>query len=93
MPIVLFESGLGASEFYGTTPIALFEFFEKLGYQLFTLKNYVKSSSSLSKEEFNPTCKFSSKKTPKIIFFQLFRGFFIFYISHFQYFNFLKLDL
>lgn len=52
MPIILFESGLGASEFYGTTPVALFEFFQKLGYQLFTLKNYVKSSSTLSKEEF-----------------------------------------
>lgn len=51
-PKVLFESGLGASEYYGTTPTSFFEFFDEKDYHLFTLKSFTKKGSSLSLEAF-----------------------------------------
>lgn len=40
-PLILFEFGMGASEFYGTTPSLLFNFFDsELSYNIFLLPNY-----------------------------------------------------
>ena len=51
-PVVLFECGLGASEHYGTTPEALFDYLTSLSYTIFLLKTFIQNSTALSKEEF-----------------------------------------
>lgn len=52
-PIVIFESGIGASEYYGTKPETLFQFMaEELHMHIFTLKGYLKKGGHLSKEAF-----------------------------------------
>lgn len=51
-PILLFESGLGASEYYGTTPDSLFDFLEEFGYSLFIMKDFVKNASPLTASAF-----------------------------------------
>lgn len=52
-PIVVFESGLGASEYYGTIPEELFQFFENIDYELYLLKSFVKTQEPLSEIDFN----------------------------------------
>jgi FkbM family methyltransferase len=47
-PTIIFEHGLGASEFYESTPQKIFEFFKKKNYHLSTMKNFL-----LSKKEFD----------------------------------------
>ena len=51
-PTVVFESGLGASEYYGTIPEELFEFFNNLDYKLYTLGDFVDEKHNLSLEDF-----------------------------------------
>lgn len=51
-PLVLFECGLGASEFYNTQPEEIFELIESFGLSLYTLKSYIKKGKSLSKADF-----------------------------------------
>ncbi len=52
-PLVIFESGLGASDFYGTKPEVLFEYLSaEIGYKIFILKSFVKKKDPLSVEEF-----------------------------------------
>lgn len=52
-PVVIFECGMGASEYYGTLPEELFEFVtEKIGLRISLLKNYLKGGSPLSRAEF-----------------------------------------
>lgn len=51
-PYVLFECGLGASEFYALKPEELFHYFEHLGYKLFTLKAFINQKDALSQADF-----------------------------------------
>ncbi|HRZ41914.1 MAG TPA: FkbM family methyltransferase [Bacteroidales bacterium] len=52
-PVIIFECGLGASDFYDTDPGALFRFFsEETGHQVSFLKSYVKGNGSLTEEAF-----------------------------------------
>lgn len=52
-PVVIFESGLGASEYYGTKPIELYQFITKTaGLQISTLKSFIKQQSPLTEKEF-----------------------------------------
>lgn len=52
-PIVIFEHGLGASEFYDGHPDKTFDFFETLGYEIFLLSDWLHKRLALSKHEFN----------------------------------------
>lgn len=51
-PFVLFEFGLGASDFYQNNPKELFQFFEVLDYNLFNLKSALKNKEALDFETF-----------------------------------------
>lgn len=51
-PIVIFESGLGASDYYGTKPADLFKFITGTGLELSTLKSFIKNNKPLSCNEF-----------------------------------------
>ena len=51
-PVVVFEFGLGASEFYGTKPEDLFDFIESCGLKISLLKAWLKSAKPLGREEF-----------------------------------------
>jgi FkbM family methyltransferase len=52
-PVVVFESGLGASEFYGVDPDELFSFFnEEMNCQVSLLKDYLEKKPPLQKEKF-----------------------------------------
>jgi len=52
-PYIIFETGLGASEFYGTKPDELYDFFESvLQSKIYTLQKWIDDKSHLSKEEF-----------------------------------------
>lgn len=52
-PLIIFECGLGASDYYGTTPEAVYSFLcEELPYKLFTLKAFDKNEIALTKKEF-----------------------------------------
>lgn len=54
-PLVIFECGLGASEFYGTTAEDVYGLLNaELGYELYTLKGYLQapSSAGISSEAF-----------------------------------------
>ena len=51
-PIVVFEHGKGASEFYGTTPEMIFTFFQSVSLQVNLLDRFYKGRPSLSKSEF-----------------------------------------
>jgi hypothetical protein len=46
-PILIFEFGKGASEYYGTMPHHLFELLEIYGYGIWTLGDFWKSNKSL----------------------------------------------
>lgn len=52
-PVIIFEHGLGASDFYNTSSEDVFDFFVNSKYSLFTLKGFIEESSPLSKEKFN----------------------------------------
>ncbi|HZH86390.1 MAG TPA: FkbM family methyltransferase [Brumimicrobium sp.] len=52
-PIILFECGKGASDYYGTQPEDIHSFLkDQIGLEVFTLKSFINSKSSLSAEEF-----------------------------------------
>ncbi len=52
-PVVIFESGLGASEYYGTKPEDLYRFFNtEAGLAISTLKSFIKGEPALSQKEF-----------------------------------------
>jgi FkbM family methyltransferase len=40
-PLLIFEFGKGASDFYNVKPIEIFEFLSKVGYSVYTLENFV----------------------------------------------------
>lgn len=52
-PVVIFESGLGASDFYGTDPGELFDFITKnTGMKISTLKGYSKQNTTMTRGGF-----------------------------------------
>lgn len=53
-PIVVFEHGLGAADFYGTEPEMVFDLFVDCGLRCFTMEQWLASSgrADLSREEF-----------------------------------------
>jgi len=52
-PIVIFEYGLGASNYYGIEPAVMFGFFDKeVNYNIYLIENFLKGKPCLKKEEF-----------------------------------------
>lgn len=51
-PLVIFEHGLGASEFYNSTPEKIFAYFNKVSMQIATLADFLKKRKGFSLEEF-----------------------------------------
>jgi FkbM family methyltransferase len=51
-PVVIFEHGLGASDYYGTTPEEMWEFLNDNDYCIFSLRGFVANKTSLSIEQF-----------------------------------------
>lgn len=51
-PVIIFECGKGAADYYGTTPEMVFDFFNKMNYTLYSLKNFVDKVNSYSLEQF-----------------------------------------
>ena len=60
-PFVLFEFGLGASDYYQNTPKKLFQFFDGLDYALFNLKDALQSKEALTFEAFENYYKNNSE--------------------------------
>ncbi len=53
-PVVVFECGLGASDYYGTNPIDLYKFItEETGLKISTLKSYIKNNKTLTLNDFD----------------------------------------
>jgi FkbM family methyltransferase len=52
-PIVIFEYGLGASDFYNTTPEMMFSYFYDLNYGIYLLEDFIKNKAPLSLEAFS----------------------------------------
>ncbi len=50
-PLLLFEFGKGASEFYGTMPHHMFELLDGLNYSIRTLDGFWKNASALTNEQ------------------------------------------
>jgi len=52
-PTILFECGKGASDYYGTDPLELYDFIaDEVGLKIHTLKSYIKGNLPLTKIEF-----------------------------------------
>ncbi len=51
-PILLFEFGLGASDFYKTKPEDMFGLLKQYNYSIFTLKDYIRKQGALSEDRF-----------------------------------------
>ena len=52
-PIILFECGKGASDYYGTGPSDLFSFItNEIGIEIYTLQSFVKNKQPLTELEF-----------------------------------------
>jgi len=51
-PIIIFEHGLGASEYYKTEPEHVFEFFRSLNYRIATMELWLKGEEPFSLEVF-----------------------------------------
>ncbi len=51
-PVVIFEHGIGASDYYGTTPKEMWEFLTENDYCIFSLRGFVANKSSLTLEQF-----------------------------------------
>jgi FkbM family methyltransferase len=51
-PYIIFEHGLGASEFYDSTPEKVFAFFETCGMKLSTMKMFLENKKSFTQAEF-----------------------------------------
>lgn len=53
-PLIVFEFGLGASEYYETTPADIFDFIcNVIGHRIYTLKSFLKGGSPLSLDQFD----------------------------------------
>lgn len=51
-PLIVFECGLGASEYYGTKPNDVYDYFEALDFRISRLEDYMISNMYLSREAF-----------------------------------------
>lgn len=51
-PVVIFEHGLGASDYYNSTPEKVFELLTGCGLQVSTLKGWLNGRASLTREQF-----------------------------------------
>lgn len=51
-PFLLFEFGLGASDFYETNPSEFYDFLTTFGYSIYTLQAYLEKKDAFSKEAF-----------------------------------------
>lgn len=51
-PVVIFECGLGASDYYGTNPSELYRFLRETGLQISTLKSFASNHGDLSEKDF-----------------------------------------
>ena len=51
-PLLIFEHGIGASDYYNTTPEMLYSFLEKHNYNVFTLEDFLHQKTPLSKSAF-----------------------------------------
>ncbi len=57
-PVIVFEFGLGASDFYGSKPEAVYTFLvDECGMRISNLKDWVKGQAALSLEDFTTTYK------------------------------------
>lgn len=56
-PIVIFECGLGASDFYGTDPKEVFDFFTACGLKLSLLKSWINKGNAMSINDFQQVYK------------------------------------
>lgn len=52
LPIIIFECGIGASDFYDTNPTEVIEFLQNCGLKLSLLKSWLKGSEPLTVKEF-----------------------------------------
>lgn len=61
-PAIIFECGLGASEFYGTNPVELYTYLTKeVGLKLSLLKSFIHNKPALTQQEFE-TCYNTNKE-------------------------------
>jgi len=51
-PLVVFEYGLGASDFYGTSTEMMFKFFDDANYGIFLLEDFIKNKNPLNSPSF-----------------------------------------
>ncbi len=51
-PVLIFECGKGASEFYGTSPEDVFDFLTEKKYSIYTLYDFLNNRTSLTQKEF-----------------------------------------
>lgn len=51
-PIIIFECGLGSSEFYDTKPIDLYRYISTFNYRLYTLSGFIKKKNPLTEVDF-----------------------------------------
>ena len=52
-PTILFECGLGGSDYYGTTAEGIYDFItEEIGLEIYTLKKFLSNSKALTTKEF-----------------------------------------
>jgi len=51
-PVVIFEHGLGAADHYGTSPKAIFHFFESAGMNIYLMKHFLRNREPLSFMQF-----------------------------------------
>lgn len=56
-PFLIFEFGMGASDYYGTKPVDLYNFLAGTGLNIFTLKSFIKQKPSLTAKEFETLYK------------------------------------
>lgn len=52
-PIIIFEFGIGAADFYNTQPQDIYDYFNQINYQLNSLKGYLNSTEGLTNIAFN----------------------------------------
>jgi FkbM family methyltransferase len=62
LPVVVFECGMGASDYYGTNPLDLYNYLvQDIGLQIFTLKSFIKGNKPLSVNGFEECFKTNSE--------------------------------
>lgn len=51
-PVIVFEHGLGAADYYDTRPQDIYAFLESLGYQVFLMTDWLSDNAPLSRDTF-----------------------------------------